>query len=178
MKYLPEKSVKTLLKTMLFSNKPVYLDKDIDRRPNNNDDDAKRSDPNLTYRLAQLKDYIFEKHVYRIPLGMIVDLGLVNFAIRTDTKILITLERDLNKLFESNTKVAAIPLKPNPIINIYDRPYITYQQLNLTKTAGVYLMGLLRSETALRQGVSPSPYQQLFEIGTGSQSFNCTFKSA
>ena len=39
LKYLPEKSVKTLLKMMLYSNKPVYLDKDVDRRPNNSDDD-------------------------------------------------------------------------------------------------------------------------------------------
>ena len=69
MKYLPEKSVKKLLKTMLYSNKPVYLAKDVDRRPNNDNDDAKRIDPNLTYLIAQLKDYIFEKHVYRIPLS-------------------------------------------------------------------------------------------------------------
>ena len=102
---------------------------------------------------------------------MIVDLHLVNFAIKTDTKILITLERDLNKLFESNTKVVAIPSKPNAIINIYDRPDIT-----LTKISDFYLGGILRPETALRQGVLSSPYQQLFEIGTGSQSFTCTFK--
>ena len=41
LKYLPEKSVKTLLKMMLYSNKPVYLDKDVDRRPNNSDDNDK-----------------------------------------------------------------------------------------------------------------------------------------
>ena len=39
MKYLPEKSVKKLLKTMLDSNKPFFLAKDVDRRPNNYDDD-------------------------------------------------------------------------------------------------------------------------------------------
>ena len=49
LKYLTEKSVKALLKTMLYSNKPVYLDADVDRRPNNSDDDNKRSDPNFTY---------------------------------------------------------------------------------------------------------------------------------
>ena len=63
MKYLSEKSVKKLLKTMLYSNKPVYLTKNVDRRLHNDNSDAKRTDPNLTYRLAQLKDYIFEKHV-------------------------------------------------------------------------------------------------------------------
>ena len=31
-KYLPEKSTKKLLKTILYSNKPVYLKKDADRR--------------------------------------------------------------------------------------------------------------------------------------------------
>ena len=49
MKYLPEKAVKKLLKIMLYSNKPVYLDEDVDKRPNNSDDDNKRTDPNLTY---------------------------------------------------------------------------------------------------------------------------------
>ena len=49
MKYLPEKTGKKLLKTMLYPNKPVYLDEDVDRRPNNSDDDDKRTNPNLTY---------------------------------------------------------------------------------------------------------------------------------
>ena len=82
---------------MLYSNKPVYLIKNADRRSHNVNSDAKRTDPNLTYRLAQLKDYIFEKHVYRIPLSLIVDLGLVNFSFKTDTKIILTIERNMNK---------------------------------------------------------------------------------
>ena len=39
---------------MLYSNEPVYLEKNGDRRPNNDTSDAKWTDPNLTYRLAQL----------------------------------------------------------------------------------------------------------------------------
>ena len=166
MKYLPEKSVKKLLKTMLYSNKPVYLAANTDRRPNNDTDDDKRSDPNLTYRLAQLKNYIFQKHVYRIPLGLVVDLGLVNFSMETDTRIIITLERNMNKLFESNKKVTAIPESLDALIQIYDRPYISYQEISLTKGADLYFAGLLRSETALRQAVLPSSYQQLFEVNT------------
>ena len=61
MKYLPEKSVKKLLKTMLYSNKPVYLAENVDRRPNNDNNDNKRSDTNLTYHIVQLRNYIFEK---------------------------------------------------------------------------------------------------------------------
>ena len=95
MKYLPEKSVKKLLTTMLYSNKPVYLEKNTDRRPYNDTDDDKRSDTNLTYRLKELKNYIFQKHIYRIPLSLIVDLGLINFSFKTDLKIIITLERNL-----------------------------------------------------------------------------------
>ena len=178
MKYLPEKSVKKLLKTMLYSNKPVYLAANTDRRPNNDTDDDKRSDPNLTYRLAQLKNYIFQKHVHRIPLGLVVDLGLVNVSMKTDTRIIITLERNMNKLFESNKKVTAIPDSPDALIQIYDRPYISYQEISLTKGADLYFTGILRSETALRQGVLPSPYQQLFEVNTGTQDFTCTFKGA
>ena len=158
LRYLHKKSVKALSKTMFYSNKPVYLDKDVDGRPNNSDDDNKHSDPNLTYRIAQLKDYIFQKHVYRIPLSLIVDLGLVNFAIKTDTKYLVTLEREINKLFETNKKLAAIPAQPDALINIYDRSYISYQELKLTETSDVYLSGILRSETALRQGALPSQY--------------------
>ena len=178
MKYLPEKSVKKLLKTMLYSNKLVYLAVNTDRRPNNDNEDNKKSDPNLTYRIAQLKDYLFEKKVYRISLTLVYDLGKVNFAMKTDTRIIITLERNANKLFESNKKVTAIPDNPNALIQIYDKPYISDQEISLTHGADIYFTGILRSETALRQGVLESLYQQVFEVNTGTQDFTCTFKGA
>ena len=53
MRSLTEKSVKKHLKTTLYSNKAVYLAKNTNRRPNNDTNDNKRSDPNLTYRIAQ-----------------------------------------------------------------------------------------------------------------------------
>ena len=176
MKYLPEKLVKKLLKTMLYSNKPVYLAENVDRRPNNDNDDNKRSDPNLTYRIAQLRNYIFEKNVYRIPLTLLCDLGKVNFAMKTGTRIIITLERNLDKLFESNKKVTSIPDNPDTLIQIYDGPYISYQEIRLAQGADIYFTGILRSETALRQGVLELPYQQVFEVNTGTQDFTCTFK--
>ena len=144
LKYLTQKSVKTLLKRLLYSNKPVHLDENVDRRVNNSDDRNKRRDPNLTYIVAQ-RYWIFLKNECRIPLGFIIDLGLVNFAIKTDTKIVITLERNLNKLFESIAKKAAIPSQPDALIQFYDRPYISYQEINLTKTMDIYLSGILRS---------------------------------
>ena len=140
---------KKLLKIILYSNKPVCLTKDVDRRSYNDNSDAKRTDPNLTYRLTQLKDCIFEKHVYRIPLSLIVDLSLVNFSFKTDTKIILMLERNMNKLFESHKKVTAIPENPDVLIQFHDRPYISYQEINLTKGADICCTGILRSETAL-----------------------------
>ena len=84
----------------------------------------------------------------------------------------------MNKLFESNKKVTAIPDNPNALIKIYDRTYISYQEMNLTKCADNYFNGILRSETALRQGVLPTPYQHLFEINTVMQTYTFKFKGA
>ena len=126
MKYLPTKSVKKLLKTMLYSNKPVYLTGNNTRRLNNDNDFADRTDPNLTYRLKEFKNHLFKQWVYKIPLLYLCDLGKVNFAVNTNTKIVLTLERNMNKLFESNKKVAAIPDNPDALINVFDRPYLSY----------------------------------------------------
>ena len=46
------------------------------------------------------------------------------------------------------------------------------------QTFDLYLNGALRSETALRMGVLPFPYQQMFEINIGTQSLTVTFKGA
>ena len=81
----------------------------------------------------ELKNYIFQKPIYRIPLSLIVDLGLVNFSFKTDLRIIITLERSLNKLFESNKKESTIPENQDAFINIYDRLFISHQEINLTR---------------------------------------------
>ena len=40
----------------------------------------------------------------------------------------------MNRVFETNKKLAAIPASPDTLANIYDRPYISYQELKLTET--------------------------------------------
>ena len=75
LKYLPKNSIKKLRKSFFYSNLAVYLDPDTDRRDNNNDSAAKRSNPNLTWRLNNLHDHTFLKNEYRIPLGLVTDLG-------------------------------------------------------------------------------------------------------
>ena len=116
-------------------------------------------------------------HTIEMPL-VLVDLGLVNFAENTDTKFLFTLERNIKRLFESNKKVTSIPTEPDALIQFHDQPYISYEEINLTKTFDIYLSGILRSESALIMGVLPPPYQQLFEINKGAQSITVTFKGA
>ena len=60
MKHLPAKSVKKILKTILYYNiDVVYNQDDMDRRSYNSATDKERTDPNLDYRLANLKDFIF-----------------------------------------------------------------------------------------------------------------------
>ena len=118
-----------------------------------------------------------QMHTIEMPL-VLVDLGLVNFAENTDTKFLFTLERNIKRLFESNKKVTSIPTEPDALIQFHDQPYISYEEINLTKTFDIYLSGILRSESALIMGVLPPPYQQLFEINKGTQSITLTFKGA
>ena len=94
MKHLSAKSVKELLKTMLYSNiAVVYNEDNIDRRPNNSATDANRADPNIDCRIKNLSKVIFKNNVYRIPLTLITDSGKCNFTVKTDTKIILTLER-------------------------------------------------------------------------------------
>ena len=69
----------------------------------------------------------------------ILNLGLVNFAIKTDTKLLFSLQRNMNKLFETRAKADNIPNEPDALIQFHDRPYIAYQEINLRQTFDIYL---------------------------------------
>ena len=153
MKYLHQLSLNSIQKTFIYSKKAVYLEKDTDRRSNTSDKASKQTDLNLTDRIIELKDYIFKKNQYYIPLGFLVDLGRINFAQKTDTKFILTLGRKMNKLFESNKKVTAFPDEPDALIQFDNRPYISYHEINLTQNFDIYFSRVLRAETALRMGV-------------------------
>ena len=179
LKYLPKDSIKKLRKSFLYSNLAVYLDADTDRHDNNSGTAAKRSDPNLTWRLANLHDHTFLKNEYRIPLGLITDLGLCNFPVQTDTRITITLERNLDKLFEDVEKRDAIPTTdPDASIEFWDRPYVDYQEITLTSVWETYLKEILKDNNAARKGVLPNPFQQTFEVATGAQTISVDFEGA
>ena len=80
----------------------------------------------------------------------------------------------MNRLLETNAK-ADVPNEPDAQIIFHDTPYISYPQITLDDNFLAYFNGILRSRGALRTGVISSPYQQSFEINTGTQSLNVNF---
>ena len=130
-KYLPKNAILVVGKTFLYSKKTIYLDEDVGRISNNSADATTRTDDSLGYRIGEFKEYFFKKNYFHISLGFLVDLGLVNFVMKTSTKFLFMLERNMNRLFESNAKVDNISADPDALIQFHDRPYIAYQEINL-----------------------------------------------
>ena len=179
LKYLPKDSLKKIRKSILYTNNAVYLSGNDDRRNNNAATEALRGDGNLVYRKNNFPNRYESEEPYRIPLGLITDLGLCNFPIQTDTRFVITLERNLNKLFEDLTKRAAIPTTdPDASIEFFDRPYIAYQEIILTPTWESYLKDILKDQDGVRMGVLPNPYQQTFEVAAGAQTVSVDFQGA
>ena len=110
LKHLPEKALKTIEKTYLYSKKPVYYtDTGIDRRIHNGHgivatsltaaqiDTKKRKkyakDLNIDDCIAKFKDVIKNEHVYRIPLRYFTDLGKINFPTKIDYRVKLHLEK-------------------------------------------------------------------------------------
>ena len=179
LKYLPSDSIKKIRKSFLYANQAVYLAGNNDRRNNNAATEALRGDGNLTYRKNLFRNRYGSDDEYRIPLGLITDLGLCNFPIQTDTRIVITLERNLNKLFEDLAKRDNIPTTdPDASIEFFDRPYISYQEIILTPTWESYLKDILKDVDGIRMGALPNPYQQTFEVAAGAQTVSVDFQGA
>ena len=179
LKYLPDNSIKKVKSSFLYDNSAVHLAANTDRRPNNTATEALRGDDNLIWRKTNFAGRIALDHAYRIPLGLITDLGLCNFPIQTDTRFIITLERILNKLFEDLEKQDALPTTdPDASIEFTDRPYIEYQEIILTPTWETYLKDILKDQNGLRMGVLPNPYQQTFEVAVGAQTISVDFQGA
>ena len=92
-----------------------------DQRSSTSTDIKDRQDANLVWRLNNLRQDLKEKNCYRIPLGHLVSLGLVNFAYQVDTRFIFTLETNLDRLFESNAR-ENIPDTSDAQIIFHDTP--------------------------------------------------------
>ena len=175
MKHRPNKSLDITKKTLLYDKEGVYLPQDRDRRQNNTDTEADRTDKNLGSRIIDFHEQLAKKNFYRIPLKFFTDLGLVNFTHNTDTKFIFMLEINLNKQSEQNKKEATTPRNTNAQIIFHDHPYIQYQQILLDDNFLAYLNASLRSKTALQMGIFNAPCQQSFEMNVGAQSRKVNF---
>ena len=163
LKHLPDKSLADIRDTIVYNKNSVVLTGSKDQRSNISTDTKDSQDANLLWTLSNLKGDLKEKSYYGMPSGYLLSLGLVNFAYQLDTRFSFTLEPNLNRLFESNTK-AEIPYPPDAQIIFHDTPYISYLQITLTDNCLVYANGVLRARGALKTGVSLDPYQQGFEV--------------
>ena len=152
------------------------LNNDRDRRSNTSTTPADRTDSNLGKRVTNFLTLIGQKIYYRIPLGFFTSLGLVNFSHKIDTQFLFTLETNLNRSFERNTKLDKMPGERDALIIFHDTSYISYPQRTLDDNFLAYFNTTLRSRSALRTGVILSPCQQSFEINVGTQSLKVNFR--
>ena len=146
LKHLPEKALKTIEKTHLYSKNPVYYTEvSIDRRIPNGDGIATTAltadqittlkknyakDLNLDDCIVKFKNIIKNEHVYRIPLRYFTDLGKINFPTKIDYRVKLHLEKETKKLFKSRKVLASGSAIPTPDVNIIfnKAPYIQYGQ--------------------------------------------------
>ena len=178
LKHLPAKSLNTIKERLVYNKETVIIPGGRDRRSTTSQTPEDRTDKNLGSRITNFHDLIGQKLYYRISLKYFVDLGLVNFPEKTDTKFIFTLESNMSKLFESNARVDAIPATPDAQIIYHDTPYISYQQISLVKNFQAYFQAMLRSKKALSTGVQFSPYQQSFKVNVDMQTININFQDA
>ena len=171
LKKLPAKALDTIKKIFLYEKTPVVIPNNADRRSNT---PADKTDANLGTRITDFNPIIKTKNYYKIPLKYFVDLGLLNFTKKTDTKFIFTLETNLNKPFESNAK-ENIPRSPDAEIIFHDTPYISYQQITLDDNFQSYLNANICAKNVIRTRLQFSLYQQSFEINVGMQSINVGF---
>ena len=87
---------------------------------------ANRTDENLTYRIAKFQNQLKSEYVYRIPLKFLRDLRLVNQCFKFITKYILTLETEMQRLFETNVNqnVDVLPRTVDADIVFTGAPYI------------------------------------------------------
>ena len=149
----------------------ILIDDDYHRE--NGQNVYHRTNENLTDRIQKLQNQLRNEYVYRILLKHLCDLGLVNQCFKFNTKcILETLEREMQKLFETNINQAAgaLPRNFNAEIIITSASYIMYEQFKLDDNFRTYLEGVMLSEHVLRAGIKPTPNQKSFKLVIGTES--------
>ena len=181
---MPKDALKTIQNDLLYSKEKVVIYGDNnDKRAyytTTNATAGNRTDENLIDRIAKFQNQIKNQYVYRILLKYLCDVGLVNQCFKFNTKYILTLETDMQRLFETNENqgINALPTSVDTSIIFTSAPYILYEQFKLDNNFRTYLEGTMISEHVLRTGMKPTPYQKSFEHVTGTQSRVVNFNRA
>lgn len=85
------------------------------------------TDDNLTERTTKFRPIMNTDTVYRISLRFLLDLRLVSFFVKLETKIMFTLETQINKLFKAYAK------RPQLVILMLNLFGLRYGRLNTNK---------------------------------------------
>ena len=94
-----------------------------------------------------------KKHPIEFPSNFL-ELGAQNTSHNINTKIMLTLETNRNKLFETTKKVDNIlTTAPHAIALFFERPSIAYNQIKLDQNVQQYFNATLRAMSALKLGV-------------------------
>ena len=183
LKHMPKDALRTIENDLLYSKKKVAIGNNTDRRDHrtgNGEDAAHRTDKNFTQRIEKLQDQLKNEYIYRISLKYLCDMGVVNQCFKFNTKYIVTLETDMQRLFQTNINQAA-----NSILSTVDAsivftsaPYILYEQFILENNFRTYLEGTMISKHVLRAGIKPTPYQKSVELVTGTESRVVNFQGA
>ena len=106
LKHMPKDALKTIQSDLLYNKEKVAIyGNNNDRRAyytTTNATAGNRTDENLTDRIAKFQNQIKNEYVYRIPLKYLSDVGLVNQCFKFNTKYILTLRTDMQRLFQTN----------------------------------------------------------------------------
>ena len=107
-----------------------------------------------------------------------MDMGLLNFPVRLNTKIIYTLETNLNRLFKSAKKLTAISNAPDAQVIWHKAYFIQYEQIRLDDKFTMYLETSLMSKKVFRTGGQKTSHQKSFELGVGVQNYSVDLMAA
>ena len=172
--HLPEKSLKTIKKLLLFRKKKVSYNSSIDRRANNSNTPVDITDEYLNDRTGKFTDVINSEKVYKIPLRYFCNLRKINYPVKINFKIKCNLETETTKLFESKKTVAPITT-PDAKIIFTEMPYIRYEQFKYNNNFRQYSKTIVTSSKVLRMGIQKTPLQKTYEMAIAAQRLNIVF---
>ena len=131
-------------------------------------------DLNIDDRIKLFKNQLKNKYVYRIPLRYFSDIRKINFHTKTDYRIKLFLERNMDRFFESRKVLAANASVPDVDAQIiFTRaPFVQYEQILLDKNFKQHLETITVSKKILRMGAQKTLIQNFYEIQKGLDSLN------